>query len=244
MGILKKSFGFSVGVAVGIASAVTYHNWDKELHPTSFPILERKGFTLAYDTRGKIPFWTHERLTAESLAKKADRQEVSFYEERDIYAPHRSRLKDYSKSGFDRGHLVPAGNQTFSKEGLKETFSLSNICPQHPQCNRGVWKKLEESIRRLVVQEGALEVVSGPLFLSHEENGKRYVTYQVIGENEVAVPTHFFKVVQTARQAWAYVIPNAPVSGELETFLFPLDQLEKISGIQLFSNPHVVHVVR
>ncbi len=232
MSVMKKSLGFSVGIVVGIATAVSYQQWDKKLEPTGFPYLEKKGYTLVYDTRGKIPFWTHEHLTEKSLQKNVDRKGVQFHEDMEIYKPHRSCIKDYSKSGFDRGHIVPAGDESSSKEALEETFSLSNICPQHPLFNRGVWKKLEAHIRTLVKQEGALEVVSGPLFLSHEENGKRFVTFQVIGENEVAVPTHFFKVVQTSKETWAYVIPNVPATGDLDSFRYPVDKLEKISGIR------------
>lgn len=232
MSVIKKSIRFFVGIVVGIISAVSYQQWDKKLELTGFPYLEKKGYTLVYDTRGKIPFWAYEHLTEESLQKNADRKGVHFHEDMEIYKPHQSCIKDYSKSGFDRGHIVPAGDGSFSKEALEETFSLSNICPQHPQFNRGVWKKLEEHIRTLVKQEGSLKVVSGPLFLPHEKDGKRFVTFQVIGENEVAVPTHFFKVVQTSKETWAYVIPNGPAAEDIDSFRYPIDKLEKISGIR------------
>lgn len=232
MKIVKKSIGFSIGVVIGAASVLTYSSWDQALNPTSFPVFERKGYTLVYDTRGKIPFWTQEHLIPENLQKNADRKDLSFYEDKQVYQPHRSILKDYHMSGFDRGHIVPAGDTTYSLEAMKETFALSNICPQHPECNRKIWRSLEQHIRELVRTEGPLDVVTGPLFLSHEENGKRFVTYQVIGESEVAVPTHFFKVIQTSKETLAYVIPNEPVTGELESFRFSVGSLEKISGIR------------
>ncbi len=232
MSLVKKGLGFSVGVAVGAISMFSYHELEKKLNPTTFPTIERKGYTIAYDTRGKIPFWTHEHLTEESLVKNADRSEMSFQEDPDLYGPHRSCLSDYAKSGFDRGHIVPAGDERFSKEALAETFYLSNVCPQHPEFNRGLWNKLENHLRSLVKTHGPLEVVTGPLFLSHEENGKKFVTYQVIGKNEVAVPTHFFKVVLAKDEVWSYVIPNKPASKPLEEYHFPIEKLEKISGIQ------------
>ncbi|QVL57993.1 MAG: DNA/RNA non-specific endonuclease [Simkaniaceae bacterium] len=232
MRLVKKGFGFAIGAVVGAASVFSYQELDKKLQPSIFPVFEREGYTLAYDTRGKIPFWTHEHLTEESLVKNTERSGMSFREDPDLYVLHRSTLSDYHKSGFDRGHIVPAGDERFSKEALLETFYLSNICPQHPQFNRGLWNKLENHLRTLVKTHGPLEVVTGPLFLSYEEKGKKFVTYQVIGDSEVAVPTHFFKVVLSKNKVWAYVIPNQPETGDLEEYRFPIDKLEKISGIR------------
>lgn len=231
MRIMKKGMNFVIGAAVGAASVFSYHELDKKLQPSTFPVLEREGYTVAYDTRNKIPFWTHEHITQESLTKTAHRSGHSFREDPDLYPSHKSTLADYEKSGFDRGHIVPAGDERFSKTALAETFYLSNICPQHPKFNRGLWNKLESHLRTLVKTHGPLEVVSGPLFLSHEEKGKRFVTYQVIGVSEVAVPTHFFKVVLAKGESWAYVIPNEPVKGDLDSFRIPIEKLEKISGI-------------
>lgn len=235
MNKIKKGLGFAIGVAVGAASVFSYQELDKKLQPTTFPILERAGYTVAYDTREKIPFWTHEHITKESLVKNAERAGMTFKEDPDLHACHRSTLSDYHKSGFDRGHIVPARDERFSKEALAETFYLSNICPQHPQFNRGLWNQLENHLRSLVRTHGPLEVLSGPLFLSHEEGGKKFVTYQVIGDNEVAVPTHFFKVVLSKEEVWAYVIPNQPIKGSLEDYRFPIGKLEKISGISFMS---------
>ncbi|WP_194848184.1 DNA/RNA non-specific endonuclease [Candidatus Neptunochlamydia vexilliferae] len=230
---MKKSIGFFAGVAVGVALAFSYQHLGEK--PQAFPVLERSGYTVAYDTRAKIPFWTHEYLTEESLAKNAERKGISFQEDQEVYSSHRSTLSDYADSGFDRGHNVPAGDVRVSKEALSETFYLSNIAPQHPQFNRGIWRKLESHLRTLVKTAGSLQVVTGPLFLSHEKEGKKFVTYQVIGNNEVAVPTHFFKVIFSEEETRAYVIPNAPVSGEFESYRFPVEKIEKISGIHLDS---------
>ncbi|MGE0197694.1 MAG: DNA/RNA non-specific endonuclease [Simkaniaceae bacterium] len=228
-----RKLGFFIGVVVGAASVFSYQMMEKKHHPSAFPILERQGYTLAYDSRGKIPFWTHEQISKESLAKVADRKRMDFCEDPHLYASHRSTLEDYAKSGFDRGHVVPAADVRFSDEALKETFYLSNIVPQHPQCNRGMWVQLERYVRMLVDEEGPLEVISGPLFIPQKgKDGKRYVTYQVIGKNDVAVPTHFFKVIKNVLKTWVYVIPNGPVKGELKDYQFSLEELERISGIQ------------
>lgn len=229
--IKRRSLEFFLGTLIGAVSLFTYQQFERK-YPSAFPILERKGYSIAYDTRGKIPLWAFEHLTEENLVKQVEREGIPFQEDRDIYPAHRSTLADYQMSGFDRGHIIPAANDSHLEEALRETFYLSNICPQHPKFNRGIWKSLEQHVRSLVKTYGQLNVVSGPLFLSYEKGGKRFITYQVIGENQVAVPTHFFKMIQVQGKRWAYVIPNSPVEGPLEKYLFPLEQLEKISGIQ------------
>lgn len=233
--VKKKGFEFFLGILVGAAFIFTYEQFEKQPAPSAFPVLERAGYSIAYDTRGKIPFWTYEHLTEQNLVKHFDREGIPFQEDQDIYPSHRSTLTDYSKSGFDRGHIVPAANDCHSEEALKETFYLSNICPQHPKFNRGIWRSLEQHVRSLVKSYGQLVVISGPLFLSHEKGGKRFVTYEVIGENQVAVPTHFFKLIQAQGKRWAYVIPNSAVEGPLDKYHFSVEQLEKISGIRFDS---------
>jgi len=228
-----RGLGFSVGVAVGAASLFSYQMLEHQHQPTAFPMIERKGYTLAYDSRGKIPLWTHEHIVADSLVNTAQRKGIVFREDPELYGPHRSTLDDYAKSGFDRGHVVPAADARYSKEALKETFYLSNVCPQSPECNRGPWAKLEKYVRTLAKTEKGLEVITGPLFIPHDEpNGKRYVTYQVIGKNDVAVPTHFFKVIKSENKTRVYVIPNAATTGELDEYQFPLEKLERVSGIR------------
>lgn len=234
MRVLKKTAGFFVGLIVGTASTLVFQHDEPEAALSAFPIIHRQGYTLAYDTRAKIPFWTHEHLTKESLAKNVDRTGMAFKEDSDIYLPHRSLLSDYYQSGFDRGHFVPAADVRYEEVALRETFLLTNISPQHPGLNRGLWAKLEKNIRILARESQWVDVTTGPLFLAHEEvDGKRYVTYQVIGKNDVAVPTHFFKVIHTPDRSWAYVLPNEEAQGHLSDYLFSIQELEKLSGIHL-----------
>lgn len=232
--MVKKTLGFFLGLVIGSAATFFFESEHSDILPSNFPILHRQGYTVAYDTRSKIPYWTHEHLTEKSLQKNADRNGLSFREDDTLYPPHRSQLNDYYQSGFDRGHIVPAADASFSKEALQETFFLSNICPQHPKLNRGLWAKLEKTIRTLATKTKWVNVITGPLFLAHEAtDGKRYVTYQVIGKNDVAVPTHFFKVIETREKTWAYVLPNTETEGSLSDYLFSVSDLEKLSGICL-----------
>jgi endonuclease G len=175
-----------------------------------------------------------EYLTEESIQKNFDRKGINFKEDVAVASIIRSQLSDYKGSGFDRGHICPAGDCTYSKEALEDTFYLSNMCPQVPNFNRGKWKELEQYVRSLLTEYMSLEVISGHLYVAHSEpNGKRVVSYQVIGENDVAVPTHFFKIVRSKDKTWAWILPNESIDKDvpLEDFEVTVQKIEKLSGI-------------
>lgn len=213
------------------------HQTKSTLTIKGFPILKQKGYTLVYDGRGKVPLWTHEHLTKKNLEKQSSRKGMHFYENPKIYPLHRSTLSDYYKSGFDRGHMVPAADQQFTQGALKETFLLSNICPQHPELNKGYWAKLEKHARDLAQENESVDVVSGPLYLPQTEEGKRIVRYQVIGKNDVSVPTHFYKVIQVNKgkesNRVAYLVPNEaiPIQAPLEDYQVSIEVVEKVTGL-------------
>ncbi|MFZ0564606.1 MAG: DNA/RNA non-specific endonuclease [Chlamydiales bacterium] len=214
----------------------TSHYSDK--YPKANPVLERKGYTLAHDGRTKTALWVYEELTKDSCSGNIDRSQFRFMQDPDIPKIIQSDLVDYLRSGFDRGHLAAAGNHKSIKISMKETFYLSNISAQVPRFNRGYWKKFENYIRSLTNEYDMIRVVTGPLYLSYEgPDGKRYVTYQVIGPNEVAVPPHFFKVITLEKGSFqeqrAYVIPNEKIDQEIpfSDFQTTVSKVEKISGI-------------
>lgn len=189
---------------------------------------------MVYDSRSKSPLWTKEHLTRKNLEKAAARYNMHFMEDPQIYAQHRSTLSDYYHSGYDRGHMVPAGDQMYHKEALKETFFLSNICPQDPQLNRGYWARLEEHVRALTIHSESVDVISGPAYLP--ENGE--MRYPVIGKSGVWVPTHFYKVVQVNEKGksrqMAYLVPNRPIHHQtpLEKYEVTVQQVESATGLQ------------
>ncbi len=199
---------------------------------------ERLGYTVAYDGRTKTALWVYEELTRESIKGDARRDKCKFSRDPDIPVSIQPTLEDYAGNGFDRGHLAPFANHKSSDKAAAETFYLSNISPQAPQLNQVYWKKLEERVRKLTGKYDRVHVVTGPLYLPQEKpDGKRYVTYQVIGPNDVAVPTHFFKVV-TAENAfsqdqWVYLVPNEPIEGDppFSDYEVTVAKVERASGI-------------
>jgi endonuclease G len=210
------------------------------LRPEGPIVLDRLGFALAYDGRLRGAGWVYEELTASSIENHADRSEFDFMEDPLIPSHLRATKQDFAGSGYDRGHLRPAANARSNAELMKETFYFSNISPQNPQLNRKYWLKLEKHVRDLTKSFDVVYVITGPLFLPKKmEDGKRYVVYEVIGKNDVAVPTHFFKVLQAKKgrsiKTEAYIIPNEPIGNDrpLQSFATTLEKVEKAAGLCL-----------
>ncbi|KAL1123340.1 hypothetical protein AAG570_002425 [Ranatra chinensis] len=202
-------------------------------------------FVLSYDRRTRIAHWVFEHLTAERLKynDKVDRSLCDFTEDTSVHSYFRAKNVDYKGSGFDRGHLAAAGNHRVAQEHCDQTFYLTNIAPQvGVGFNRNSWNRLEKHVRKLTKIYSNVYVCTGPLFLPKKErDGKNYVKYQVIGSNNVAVPTHFFKVVVMETNDGklhmeAYVMPNEPIDDNtpLTVFQVPPDSIERHAGLLFF----------
>src|SRR6185295_1827713 len=158
---------------------------------------------------------------------------LEFKEDEAIPKPLRATLADYKGSGFDRGHQAPAGDHKSSHEAMYDTFYMTNMCPQCPQLNRGYWAKLEKYVRDLTKDHANVYVVTGPLYLpSVEADGKKYVKFQVIGPNDVAVPTHFFKIItlddwQGMQETQAYILPNEEIAAKTPFDCFWKSKIER-----------------
>ncbi|KAI6110075.1 hypothetical protein F5141DRAFT_1278700 [Pisolithus sp. B1] len=234
-------------------------------HPGPVPdLLVRKAYTAAYDRRHRHPAWTAEHLTLASLGKSAllpspdgsengDRSKSIFTEDETLPVPFRAKLQDYFRSGYDRGHMVPAADAKFSQEAMNETFLLSNIAPQVGDgFNRHYWAYVEDWCRRLTNSFADVYVFTIPLYLPHKDpDGKWRVTYEVIGSPpNVSVPTHFAKVVLASRPSspktpnvleistGAFVLPNTTIPDEapFESFVAPVEAVERAAGLTLFSD--------
>ncbi len=108
--------------------------------------IHRSCYSLNYDCRTKNASWVYEKLTPNCLEGTAHRDICKFMEDSEIPEIFRATLKDYKKSGFDRGHLAPAANHKDSQEAMKETFLLSNMSPQCPRFNQGYWSHFENML--------------------------------------------------------------------------------------------------
>ncbi|HZJ87520.1 MAG TPA: DNA/RNA non-specific endonuclease, partial [Sphaerochaeta sp.] len=148
-------------------------------------IVSHPGFTLLYDEDHEQARWVAYHLTRDELYGTAKRKD-NFRPDPSIPTESAS-LADYRGSGYDRGHLIPASDLTWSEEAMSASFFMSNMSPQEGPFNRGIWAKLEATVRNFADTEGAVYVVTGPILTDGP--------YRSIGANEVSVPNSYYKVI-------------------------------------------------
>jgi len=201
-----------------------------------------KNHVLCYDRHRRIPLWVAEHVTKENLRGDANRKHSRFLPDPAVPVMFTAQNNDYHKSGWSRGHMAPAGDNKYDQEAMSATFYLSNIVPQNIDNNNGFWNRLEMYCRELTAKFDDVWVISGPLFLpeTSQSTGKQYVRYEVIGESEVAVPTHLFKIVVAEKRGigkpllGVFVVPNVAISSDrqLHDFKVDLSFVESHSGLQ------------
>ena len=192
-------------------------------------ILQRTGYTLSYDSKNKTPQWVAWELTKDETKGKEERS-TEFFPDPDVTGVQVVTY-DYSHSGYDRGHMAPAGDMKWSKQAMQESFYMSNICPQDHNLNTEDWNDLEMKTREWARHYGKVYVVCGPIY-----NGKRN---EYIGKNRVKVPDAFFKVIlintNNKQCALGFLFENEAGERPLEEYLIPVDEIEKLTGLDFFS---------
>ncbi len=185
-------------------------------------------YTLAYDEETEQAEWIIYRLTSQQVRQGKARRTDDFRED-PLVKSGSATLDDYSRTGFDRGHLAPAADFKWSEQAMSESFYFSNMSPQWPGFNRGIWKRLEEQVRDWAVSENDLIVVTGPVF--------KYAT-QTVGENKVAVPDYYYKVVMDIHppryKAIGFILKHEKSNTPLPLLAVSVDSVESFTGIDLF----------
>ena len=192
-------------------------------------LIDRPGYALGYIEYHEQATFVIYKLTArEALTKEALRTN-RFRSDPEIPTGS-ATTGDYRRSGYDRGHLAPAADMAFSVQTMADSFFMSNMSPQKPAFNRGIWKRLEEQVRQIAIREKAIYVVTGPILPK-----KKTVT---IGANQVTVPTHYYKVIfdlTPPRKMIGFILPNEGSDRPLEDFAVTVDVVEKATGLDFFS---------
>ncbi len=181
-------------------------------------------FALLHSGLTRTPLWTAQHLTPERARAARDLKRTnSFHADPSIPAGERAELSDYTRSGFDRGHMAPAGDMT-TPQAMDESFSLANMVPQDPDLNRNLWESIEHAVRDFSARRGDLYVVTGPMFIGENLQSLK---------GRILVPTHVFKAVYDpqTQTAGAYFAENR--SGE-DYEIVPLSRIEAMSGIEIF----------
>ena len=190
-------------------------------------ITSHTGFSLCYQEDFEQASWVAYELTSNETVSVTERNDKFLT---DPAIPSGSATtSDYAGSGYDRGHLAPAADMGWSVQTMKESFYFSNISPQLPGFNRGIWKKAEEQVRNWAREYGSVYVATGPVL----EKG-----LPVIGPNQVAVPNYFYKVILRCRpsdtSAIGILIPHASSTESLTSYYVSVDNIENVTGIDFF----------
>lgn len=190
-------------------------------------VIAHTGYTTSWNSNWLIPNWVAYSLTPVKAAGEVERPKRPFEPDPLVHG-RTAQHSDYTRSGYDRGHMAPAADMKWSEVAMAESFYLSNVCPQLHAVNDGVWKRIEGKCHRLATQS-TVYICSGPIVAARPER---------IGENGVAVPKQFFKVVCMQRrgrwQAIGFVVPNADCKGSMFQYACSVDEVERITGHDFF----------
>ena len=180
-----------------------------------------EAFSVMHSGISKTPLWSAEYLTASAIDADVPRKD-KFHEETLLPQNERAELKDYAKSGYDRGHMSPSADMP-TESAQSESFSLANMVPQDHNHNTGIWSNIESATRYLAKKEGSLYVITGPIYKG---------TLKSIG-NGVLVPTYIYKIIYSPKQqkAAVYFTNNEPGKAY---HVISVKELEILSGINFF----------
>ena len=192
-------------------------------------IYHKKHYVISYNENYEQARWVAYTLTRQHLNDSKVARPDYFNEDMSIRTGSAS-FYDYKNSGYTKGHMVPAADRAYSIEAIEETFLMSNMTPQDYYFNAGIWRELEEQTRDWARSFGALIIVCGPIF--PDRNVQR------IGENKVAIPDSFFKVILDATnpeiKGIGFIIPNQISTRPLADFARSIDQIEEKTGLDFF----------
>lgn len=193
-------------------------------------IAARKGYVVGFNAKTHNPDWVAYRLTRDKVDNPKASRVNDFRADPEI--PASAQLDDYRRSGYDRGHMAPAGSMKGSAQEMSESFLLTNMCPQNNRMNSGAWNRIEEWVRRHAVEESSLYVITGPIY--DDESDAR-----TIGANGVRVPDYFFKVVldeTPPKKMIAFIAANKDSKKRPWQFAVTVDEVEEATGFDFFSS--------
>lgn len=201
-------------------------------------LVKHKSISLMYCEQYEVPVWVSYILTKEEINSSEKLERYNNFKKDPLVKTGSAITSDYSKSGFDRGHLAPNADMNWDQESMEECFYMSNITPQKPEFNQGIWKNLEETVRKWAVKYDSLYIVTGP-----DLNG---IGEYIGKKNRIGVPKYFYKVILDAKgpqyAGIAFYFPNEKSEKSIYDYALSIRDLEKKLGCNFFSklNPKLM----
>lgn len=190
-------------------------------------IVKHKYYSLSYSEKDEQAEWVAYELKKNQLSH-TNYKRPYFDEDPDVETGSAS-WRNYRNSGYDKGHLCPAGDRRFSEEAFNETFYTSNISPQLNEFNAGIWNRLEQKTRYWASKYDGVFVVTGGVLSNDLES---------IGKEKVSVPKYFYKILlDNSRGEYktiAFLVPHEDSEKPLNKFVVSIDKIEKMTGIDFF----------
>lgn len=224
--IAKNAFNLLLLILISISTSG--QTFDYLPTSTTSIIITHSYYSLSYSQTHKQAEWVAYVLKKVNLEKGIIPRSDNFRPDPKI-SVNSASLQDYSGSGYDRGHLAPAGDMKFDTTAMSETFFLSNISPQLPSFNRGIWKHLEDLVRNWAIENEMLYVVTGGIL--------KYAL-DTIGQGNIIVPKYYYKIIldytEPEIKSIAFILPNEKGVYPLYEYVVTIDSIEAITGIDFF----------
>jgi endonuclease G len=199
-------------------------------YPTSTTgqIIHHKYYSLSYSEEDEQAEWVVYKIISRKLNNIG---RTNDFREDPYVKTGSADLLDYKWSGYDRGHLAPAKTMSLNETSMSESFYMSNMSPQVPEFNQGIWKILEEKVRYWAETNDSLYVVTGPI-LSRPVD--------LIGDNHVTVPRAYYKTILGFKngkiKGIAFIMPNQKSNKSLYSYIVSIDDVEDKTGIDFYYN--------
>lgn len=193
-------------------------------------LLRNDFYISSFNSQTLCPNWVCWRLTDETAYGGVSRSGYTFEEDERVAEPYRVTTFDYINSGYDRGHMCPAGDNRWSAEAMAQCFLMTNMCPQTHALNAGDWEELESQCRTWAHDYGEIYIVCGPIYTTgkHKKIGRAH---------RVSVPEGFFKVVirlGSHPHGIAFVYKNRDGSHPMADYVTTIDAVERTTGYNFF----------
>ncbi|MBK6967017.1 MAG: DNA/RNA non-specific endonuclease [Bacteroidales bacterium] len=192
-------------------------------------LIHKTGYSVSYNCSFNIANWVAYELTKEETKSKVKRKNnfiADPFLDSCLVVPD-----DYIRSGYDKGHLAPSADMCWSLLTMKESFYMTNMAPQKPRFNRGMWKRLEDQARDWASENDSVFIVTGPVLKTG---------MPTIGRNRISVPDAFYKVIFDFSgpevKGIAFVMDNKRLTGAVSEYAVSIDSVEQLTGLDLFYN--------
>lgn len=193
-------------------------------------VIEKEFYILQYNEKYEQVDWVVYELTKEEVLVLVKRKDT--IKSDPSITTGSAKPEDYKGCGYDRSHLAPEADMKISTSSMSDSFYISYMSPQHPSLNRGGWSKLESYVRTSAYENEIIYIITGPVLTKDE--------YPAIGENEVAIPEFYYKVIldntgdEVKVKVIGFILPNEEASYPPESYEVNIDEVESFTDIDFF----------